>query len=104
MLDLINILDCTVGNATIPEEVTGLIANVVNLIQIVIPIILVVLGMLDLGKAVASQKEDEIKKAQSMLVKRLIYGALVYLIVFIVGFVIELVSGDTSCLNAIFNG
>ena len=105
MLELMNVLDCTIGNSTIPEEVTGLIANIVNLIQIGIPIILVVMGMLDLGKAVASQKEDEIKKAQSMLIKRLVYGALVYLIVFIVGFVIGLVDSEaTSCMDAIFNG
>lgn len=103
MLDLVNILDCSIGGATLPEQVTSLIGNVVNLIQIGIPIILVVMGMLDLGKAVASQKEDEIKKAQSMLIKRLVYGALVYLVVFIVGFVIDLVAGDASCMREIFN-
>lgn len=102
MLDLINVLDCKIGETPIPGEVTGLIGNIVTLIQIGIPIILVVMGMLDLGKAVASQKEDEIKKAQSMLIKRLVYGALVYLVVFIVGFVVNLVSGDASCMQDIF--
>ena len=102
MLEMFNILECEIGGVPLPPEVTSLIGNIVNLIKIGIPIILVVMGMLDLGKAVASQKEDEIKKAQGMLIKRLIYGALVYLVIFIVGFVINLVAGDTSCLTEIF--
>ena len=51
-------------------------------------------------------KEDEIKKAQSLLIKRLIYGVLVFLIVAIVKFVLGIV-GDSageaiSCLGEIF--
>ena len=36
--------------------------GIIPLIQIGIPIILIILGMLDLGKAVIASKEDEIKK------------------------------------------
>ena len=38
--------------------------GIIPLIQIGIPIILIILGMLDLGKAVVASKEDEIKNAQ----------------------------------------
>ena len=48
--------------------------GIIPLIQIGIPIILIVLGMLDLGKAVVASKEDEIKNAQKMLIKRCIYA------------------------------
>ena len=41
MLEMFNILDCSIGGATLPEQVTSLIGNVVNLIQIGIPIILI---------------------------------------------------------------
>lgn len=104
MLDLINILD--VGCDSIPEEITSILSSVVTLIQIGIPIILVIMGMIDLGKAVTSQKEDEVKKAQSMLIKRLIYGVLIFLVVAIVKFVLGIV-GDSageaiSCLSEIF--
>lgn len=67
-----------------------------NLIKIGIPIILVFLGMLDLGKAVMAQKEDEIKKSQQLFVKRLISAVLVFLVLFIVQIVIGLVAGDSS--------
>ena len=104
MLEMFNILE--VGCDSIPEEITSILRSVVTLIQIGVPIILVIMGMIDLGKAVTSQKEDEIKKAQSLLIKRLIYGVLVFLIVAIVKFVLDIV-GDSageaiSCLGEIF--
>ena len=105
MLDLVNILE--VSCDSIPGEITDLLGSVVTLIQIGIPIIIVIMAMIDLGKAVSSQKEDEIKKAQSMLIKRLMYGVLIFLVVAIVKFVLGIVgdsAGDAiSCLDAIFN-
>lgn len=105
MLDLFNVLEVTCDS--IPPEITGLLRSVVTLIQIGVPIILVIMGMIDLGKAVTSQKEDEIKKAQSILIKRLIYGVIVFLVVAIVKFVLGLV-GDSAndainCLSEIFS-
>ncbi len=58
--------------------------GVIPLIQIGIPIILILLGMIDLGKAVIASKEDEIKKAQGMLIKRLIYAVAVFFVTTIV--------------------
>ena len=54
------------------------------IIQFGIPIILVVLGTLDLGKAVLAGKEDEMKNAQKMLIKRCVYAVLVFFVVTIV--------------------
>lgn len=56
----------------------------IPLLQIGIPIVLIVLGMIDLGKAVIASKEDEIKKAQGMLIKRLIYAIAVFFVTTIV--------------------
>lgn len=58
--------------------------GVIPLIQIGIPIVLILLGMIDLGKAVIASKEDEIKKAQGMLIKRLIYAVAVFFVTTIV--------------------
>ena len=81
--------------------------GVIPLIQIGIPIILIVLGMLDLGKAVMASKEDEIKSAQKLLIKRCIYAVAIFFVVFIVQIVFGLVdnAGDLgqdtwiSCWN-----
>ena len=93
----------------IPTQLTGIIAMVVNFMYIGIPILLIIWGMLDLGKAIIAQKEDDIKKGQSAFIKRLIAGAIVFLVVFIVKFLVRVVAGDnsdsiTSCIDQILSG
>ena len=75
--------------------------GVIPLIQIGIPIILIILGMLDLGKAVVASKEDEIKAAQKLLVKRAIYALAIFFVVLIVQLVFGLLSitGDSKIEN-----
>lgn len=64
--------------------------GLIPLLQIGIPILLIVFGMLDLGKAVIASKEDEIKKAQGILIKRIIYAVAVFFVVTIVVLVFNL--------------
>lgn len=66
--------------------------GVIPLIQLGIPIILILLGMLDLGKAVVASKEDEIKNAQKLLVKRAVYAIAIFFVVLIVQVVFGLLS------------
>ena len=72
--------------------------GIIPLIQIGIPIILIILGMLDLGKAVMASKDDEIKNAQKMLIKRCIYAIAIFFVVMIVQLVFGLLSstGDSD--------
>ena len=72
--------------------------GIIPLIQIGIPIILIILGMLDLGKAVMASKEDEIKNAQKLLIKRCIYAVAIFFVVMIVQVVFGLLSstGDAE--------
>lgn len=69
------------------EPVFYLLKNVINLIKIFVPILLVLFGTLDLAKAVIAGKEEEMKKSQSVLIKRIIYGVAVFLVVTLVQFV-----------------
>ncbi len=68
-------------------------------LQIGIPIILIVLGTLDLGKAVISSDDKAVKEAQGKLIKRCIYAILVFFIVTIVSLLFTMVSdivGDSA--------
>ena len=58
-----------------------IVSTIVTIIQIVVPILLIVFGMLDLAKAVIASKEDEIKKAQMTFVKRLIAAVIAFFII-----------------------
>ena len=58
--------------------------GVFPIIQIGIPILLILFGTLDLGKAVISNDDKEIKGATSKLVKRAIMAIAVFFVVFLV--------------------
>ena len=83
--------------------VITLLKNVIRLLQWGIPMVLILFGMLDLGKAVMAGKEDEMKKAQSTLIKRVIYAVAVFLVVTIVSFAMGLVGSTDwkSCWNGV---
>ena len=66
--------------------------GIIPLIQLGIPIVLILLGMLDLGKAVVASKEDEIKAAQKLLIKRVVYAVAIFFVVLIVQAVFGLLS------------
>ena len=93
--------DMTTGicNNEYLQPFINIVSTIVNLIKIGVPIILIVLGMIDMGKAVASQKEDEIKKGQKTLISRVIAAAIVFFVVAIVQLMLSIVSGATNDTN-----
>lgn len=99
----------TFSNFAFDGIIPSVTSLIVSLIQIGVPVLLIVFGMLDLGKAVMAQKEDEIKKGQGLFIKRLIAAVLVFLVVFISKTVIGLVAPDkdgnvTNCVNCFITG
>ena len=63
------------------------------IIQIGIPMLLIVLGSIDLGKAVIASDDKEVKQATSRLIKRCIYAVAIFFVVTIVNLLLNLV-GD----------
>ncbi|MEE3343642.1 MAG: hypothetical protein VZS44_06095 [Bacilli bacterium] len=82
------------------KPILRIIKAVIFLIQFIVPIGLILFGTLDLGKAVISSKEEEMKKAQSMLIKRVIYAVAIFLVVFIVTLVMNIVADNAEETNA----
>ncbi|MBQ8132085.1 MAG: hypothetical protein IJ193_06315 [Bacilli bacterium] len=78
------------------------------IVQILIPIVLIIYGIIDLGKAVIASDEKEIKAAQSRLIKRCIYAALIFFVVTLVTLIMDIVASggneaDTSSWNNCWN-
>ena len=74
--------------------------------KIIIPLLLIIFGMLDLGKAVTSNKEDEIKKATASLMRRAIAAVVIFFIPTLVGVIMGLVKGGDNykpCARCISN-
>lgn len=92
-----SMVSCGQGLMTnIPTMIPKVISIVYTVIQIAVPVVLVIMGSLDLFKGIIAQKEDEIKKGQQMFVKRLIAAALVFFVFVIVKVVVSLVADGTS--------
>lgn len=66
--------------------------GVFPIVQLGIPILLIILGTIDLGKAVIASDEKEVKAAQSRLIKRFIYAALVFFVVTLVSVLMNMVA------------
>lgn len=71
--------------------------------KIVIPIILIVLGMFDLGKAVISSDDKSISKAVKALAMRLIAAVVIFFIPTIVAFVFTMIGAFNNDAKADFD-
>jgi len=72
-------------------EILQFIGWILYIFKIAIPLLLIVWGSIDLGKAVVAQKEDEIKQATQILVKRAIFGVVIFFLPTIVGLIFNLI-------------
>ena len=94
MLDLFQILSDDPCNGMGPAILV--LQGVMDIFRIAVPILLIVMGAVDLGKAVMSNDEKEIKGATGKLIKRAIAAAAVFFSVTIVNLVMGLVGRGVS--------
>lgn len=73
------------------HELLQVVGWVVTIVKIVIPLAIIVLGLIDLGKAAISSKPEEIKKSVTSLAWRAVGGVLIFfvptLVMVVFGFV-----------------
>lgn len=92
-MDFIQLLDC-------PENLIPIFKflkfGIYPIIQIGIPIILIIMGSIDLGKAVLSSDDKEIKGATGKLIKRAIAAVAVFFVATIVSLLMGMFSTSGS--------
>lgn len=114
MMNLVNILQSQLtGDTTFCGDlapILRIVGIVIFGIKVIVPIVLIVMGMIDLAKAVAEKSEDKIKEAQNRLIKRAIAAVLVFLVATLVNIIFSvIISKDmdykdcTTCLNKPFS-
>lgn len=74
--------------------------GVYPIIQIGIPIILILMGSIDLGKAVLSSDDKEIKAATSKLIKRAIAAVAVFFVTTIVSLLMGMLGSDAANVDS----
>ena len=98
---------CSSDNAV--GQVVALAKMIVKVLQIAIPVGLIIMGTIDMGKSVIAGDEKKIKENQGKFVKRIISAVIVFLIPLIINVVLNFVVQDSNdwvkCWNeASWNG
>ena len=101
--------DVTCGGSkglTFNKSIANVVYYFVLVFQILGPVALIIWGMIDIAKGVVAGKDDDIKKGQSAFAKRLTTAIIMFLVITIVRFLLNLLSTDTiiDCFNCFVNG
>lgn len=87
--DEYNIEQNSNGECGLSNNLLVWLLNIVKWVKYIIPVIVIVMGILDFMRAVASDKDDGMKQAQSRFIKRLIAAALIFIVPFILEFILD---------------
>lgn len=107
MIQILNTVTC--GNLTdIPSKFPRISSEIFTIIQIAVPVLLVIMGTIDMLKGITANKEDEIVKGRKMFVSRLIVGAIVFFLFVIVKTAVNFLDSDNStniiaCMDCFLN-
>ena len=90
-----------------PYGVIYIVYNIIKIIQILTPIILIILGMIDFGKAVVASDERQMKESSSKFIRRVIAAVIIFFVIAIVKFVFKQLvtteNGVLGCANCFLN-
>ncbi len=93
---------------TSTTDIWRFIGKIIAIFKIVVPVILIVIGVIALGKALVSNDDKEIKTAFNSLLKKVIIGVVIFFIPTLVSAIIGLVDSDMKndssvCIKCITN-
>lgn len=90
---MFNILAEVTQFCTRTSPIWQFVGYVLYVFKIAIPLLLIIFGMMDLGKAVVANDDKAIKGATTSLVKRAIAGVVIFFLPFLVSFIFGIVIG-----------
>ncbi len=72
--------------------------QIMQLVKFAVPIIIIALAVVDFIKAMSAQKTEELKTAANKLLKRLIIGAIIFLLPTIIDYILSITGiNSTTC-------
>ncbi len=78
------------------KDIWQVVGRILGVFKIVIPLLIIIFGCIDLGKAVVASKDDEIKKAMKQLAMRAVAGIAIWFVPTLVGLVFSLVDATSD--------
>jgi len=84
------------GTTEMPEPIPAITRILVTLIQIAAPIVLIIMGMIDIVQAVTASDEKKMKDSQMKFVRRLIPAVAIFLVITIFKLLIGLIADNAT--------
>lgn len=92
----ISLLDFASDTCNYLKPFLSIVGYLVMIVKIVIPILLIVFGMLDVGKSVIASKPDEVTKNLKSFAMRCVAAVLIFFIPSLVSVLINAVAGTKA--------
>lgn len=99
------------GFEYMPAKLPTFTSGVFNIVKLLVPVILIVMGIIDFMKAMMANEEKKMKDSQKNFINRLIAAVVIFLIMALVQFVFKKMDMSTSykygfvnCINCMLNG
>jgi len=89
---ILDVFDCTTDEKL--KTIVQVIKATIQVVQILVPMGLIIMGTIDFLKAVVAQNEENIKKNQMVFIKRVIAAVIVFTVVAIVMALTEFLGND----------
>lgn len=87
--------ECIIGEKDF-TPVMGIFKLIITVIQWAIPVALILWGSIDLFKAIISSKDDEIKKKQSLLFKKVLAAVIVLILPWLIFWIMGLLGSKVG--------
>lgn len=97
------------GCGWLPEKTIKIINIAYNVVRMMIPAIIIIMGSIDFLKSIGSASDDEIRKNTNNFIHKLVGAAIAFLIPAMVGWIAKVMADNSAnqgvtCMNAMLNG
>ena len=89
------ILDCEIAGKNFTDFMS-VFKLVITVVQYAVPVALILWGSIDLFKSITTGKDDEIKKKQTLLFKKVLSAVIVFLLPWLVFTIMSLLGGGVA--------
>lgn len=89
------ILKCMIGGKDFTDFMS-VFKLVITVVQYAVPVALILWGSIDLFKSITSGKDDEIKKKQTLLFKKVLSAVIIFLLPWLVFTIMSLLGGGVK--------
>lgn len=94
---------CTIGGAPMGDFMS-VFKLVITIIQYAVPVALILWGSIDLFKSITTGKDDEIKKKQTLLFKKVLSAVIIFLLPWLVFTLMSILGGTIGNFGSCYKG